>query len=74
MIRPGSRVLDLGCGDGALLAALKQGKSIQQLHAFFHQHIQEHYYLHLKQMIILFFHCGPMALLDGRTDNSMLQD
>lgn len=29
MIRPGSRVLDLGCGDGALLAALKQGKSIQ---------------------------------------------
>ncbi len=28
-VRPNSRVLDLGCGDGALLAHLKQSKSVQ---------------------------------------------
>ncbi|HDQ46015.1 MAG TPA: methionine biosynthesis protein MetW [bacterium] len=29
LIAPGSRVLDLGCGDGALLAALQQGKRVK---------------------------------------------
>jgi len=28
-VKPGSRVLDLGCGDGSLLAHLKQTKSVQ---------------------------------------------
>jgi methionine biosynthesis protein MetW len=29
LIEPGSRVLDLGCGDGALLSALKRGKGVK---------------------------------------------
>ena len=27
-VAPGSRVLDIGCGDGALLAALRDGKQV----------------------------------------------